>query len=97
MEWEIVPRDEQETIINVDYFEKTITIYTNRKATGKRLYKKIGEPTRTDFHDGYISGVTYVRNLFDKDVVKFFSKSLIIGAFRENNIENDKLVEEGAN
>ena len=97
MKWEIVPRDEQETIINVDYCEKIITIYTSRKATGERLYKKIGEPTKIDYHDGLISGVTYVRNLFDKDVAKFFSKGLIIGAFRDNNTENDKIVEEGGN
>ena len=97
MKWEIVPRDEQETLINVDYYEKIITIYTNRKATGERLYKKIGEPTKTDYHEGLISGVTYVRNLFDKDVAKFFSKSLIIGCFRKNNDEVDKIVEEGTN
>ena len=97
MGWEIVPRDEQETIINVDYCEKKITIYTSRKATGERLLKKIGEPTKIDYHNGLISGVTYVRNLFDKDVAKFFSKGLIIGAFREKNIENDEIVEEGNN
>jgi len=97
MKWEIVPRDEQETLINVDYCEKKITIYTSRKATGERLFKKIGEPTKTDYHNGLISGVTYVRNLFDKDVAKFFSKGLIIGSFRENNSKNDKLVTEDIN
>lgn len=97
MKWEIVPRDEQETLINVDYCEKKITIYTSRKATGERLFKKIGEPTKTDFHNGLISGVTYVRNLFDKDVAKFFSKGLIIGSFREKNVIDNKVVEKGTN
>lgn len=97
MEWEIVPRDEQETVINIDYYQKIITVYTSRKQTGIRLLKKIGEPTKTDFHDGLISGVTYVRNLFDKDVAKFFSKMLLIGGFKKNNNQDDELVEEQEN
>lgn len=83
MEWFNVPRDEQETLINIDYCEKTLTIYTTRKATAKRLLKKVGEPTRYDMHDGLISGATYERSLFDKDIAKFFSKSLLIGGFRQ--------------
>jgi hypothetical protein len=97
MKWEIVPRDEQETLINVDYCEKKIIIYTSRKATGDRLLKKIGEPTKIDYNNGLVSGITYERNLFDKDVAKFFSKGLIIGAFRENNVEDNKIVEERGN
>lgn len=97
MAWEIVPREEQETLINVDYCEKKITVYTSRKATGERLLKKMGEPTKTDYHNGLISGVTYVRSLFDKDVAKFFSKGLIIGSFRETNVKDNKIVEEGTN
>lgn len=83
MKWEVVPRDEQETIINVDYCEKTISIYTTRKATADRLLKKVGEPTKTDLHNGSIYAVTYIRSIFDKDVAKFFSKGLIIGTFKE--------------
>lgn len=97
MEWEIVPRDEQETLINVDYFEKTITIYTTRKATADRLIKKIGEPTSIDKTNNLVSGITYKRSLFDKDVAKFFSKGLIIGGFRENKNQNEELVEEEEN
>lgn len=94
LNWEIVPRDEQETLINVNYNDKMITIYTSRKATADRLYKKIGEPTKVDKHNGLISGVTYIRNLFDKDVAKFFSKGLIIGTFREQKVEDEELYKE---
>lgn len=83
MKWEVIPRDEQETIINVDYCEKTISVYTTRKQTAERLQKKIGEPTKIDIHNNFICGVTYIRSLFDKDVAKFFSKGLIIGTFKE--------------
>lgn len=83
MKWEEISRDEQETIINVDYYDKTISFYTCRKSVADRLLRKIGEPTKIDTHNGQICGVTYKRNLFDKDLAKFFSKTLFIGSFKE--------------
>ena len=97
MEWEIVPRDEQETLINIDYCEKTINIYTSRKQVGERLKKKIGEPTDKYISNGKIYAVNYKRNLFDKDVAKFLSKMLLIGAFRDENSVSDKNIEENDN
>lgn len=83
--WEIIPRDEQETVINIDYFEKTLTFYTTRKSVAERIKKKVGEPTSVDKTNGKISGVTYVRNLHDEDIKKFLSISSIIGGFRKQN------------
>lgn len=83
MEWEMVPRDEQETIINIDYCEKTIDVYTSRKQVGERLEKKMGEPTNKYISDGKICAVNYRRNLYDKDVTSFLSKTLLIGNFKE--------------
>lgn len=97
MEWEIVPRDEQETIINIDYCKKTIDIYTSRKQVGERLKKKIGKPTDKYISNNKIFAVNYKRNLFDKDVAKFLSKTLLIGAFRDENSVNGKNIEEGDN
>ena len=97
MEWEIVPRDEQETLINIDYCEKTINVYTSRKQVGERLKKKIGEPTDKYVSNGKIYAVNYKRNLFDKDVAKFLSKMLLIGAFRDDNCSNDEIFEEEDN
>ena len=97
MEWEIVPRDEQETIINVDYCEKTINVYTSRKQVGERLKKKIGEPTDKYISNGKIYAVNYKRNLFDKDVAKFLSKMLLIGAFRDENSTDNKSIDEDDN
>ena len=82
MKWEGTPLDEQETIINVDYYERKITVYTSRKSVGIRLQRKLGDPTKVYEYEGKISAVEYTRNLFDKDVAKFFSKMLIIGSFR---------------
>ena len=87
MNWEIVPRDEQETFLTIDYYEKTIEVYTSRKSVADRLLKKVGEPTQKYECDGRIYAVCYKRNLFDKDVSKFFSKMLLIGAFRDTEGE----------
>ena len=97
MKWEIVPRDEQETIINIDYCEKTINVYTSRKQVGERLKQKIGEPTDKYISNNKIYAVNYKRNLFDKDVAKFLSKMLLIGAFRDENSVSDKNIEEDNN
>ena len=97
MEWEIIPRDEQETLINIDYCEKTINVYTSRKQVGERLKKKIGEPTDKYVSNGKIYAVNYKRNLFDKDVAKFLSKMLLIGAFRDENSTDNKSIEEDDN
>ena len=97
MEWEIIPRDEQETIINIDYCEKTINVYTSRKQVWERLKKKIGEPTDKYVSNGKIYAVNYKRNLFDKDVAKFLSKMLLIGAFRDENSTDNKSIEEDDN
>ena len=97
MEWEIVPRDEQETIINIDYYEKTINVYTSRKQVGERLKKKIGEPTDKYISNNKIYAVNYKRNLFDKDVAKFLSKMLLIGSFRDENSTDNKSIDEDDN
>ncbi len=94
MEWEMVSRDEQETIINIDYCGKTISVYTSRKQVADRLKKKIGEPTKLYTNGNKIYAVDYKRNLFDKDVSKFFSKMLMIGSFRDDNIAQDEILEE---
>lgn len=97
MEWEIIPRDEQETMIHIDYCEKVIGVYTSRKQVAERLKRKIGEPTNKFVHDNRIYAVDYKRNLYDKDVAKFLSKMLLIGSFRDDNgvsSENTEEIEE---
>ena len=91
--WEQIPRDEQETIINVDYYEKKMTFYTTRKAVAQRLKKKVGEPTSIDKMNGRISGVTYVRGLHEDDVKQFFSISSVIGSFRKLH-DNEEIEDE---
>lgn len=92
MEWEYVPREEQETVINIDYFEKQITVYTSRKSVADRLIKKIGKPTKIYTNCGKVYAIDYKKSLFDKDIAKFFSKGLLVGTFRES--ENLEIIED---
>lgn len=92
--WEIIDRDEQETVINIDYYEKTLSLYTSRKSVAQRLKKKVGEPTKVDMTNGKISGVTYVRNLHDDDIKQFLSISSLVGGFRKNNNQNEECIAE---
>ena len=83
--WDLVPRDEQETVINIDYYEKTITVYTSRKSVAERLKRKVGDPDYADKIENRIVGVTYKMPLHDKRVKQFLSIGNIIGGFRNNN------------
>ena len=87
MMWEIIPREEQGTFVNIDYSEKKMIFYTSRKSVAKRIEKKVGKPTKIDYINGKIAGVTYVRNLYDSDVKSFLTKGIIIGDFRKQNGE----------
>ena len=97
MEWGIVPLDEQETIINIDYYDKTISIYSSRKSVGKRLEKKLGEPDKVTTLNGKVVAVNYNKKLTDKDIRPILSMSTIIGGFRNSNdldLTEDEEIEE---
>lgn len=93
MEWDNIPREEQETVINIDYFEKEITVYTSRKSVADRLIKKIGEPSKVYTSFGKVYAIDYKRSLFDKDIAKFFSKGLLVGAFKETDKKENEETE----
>lgn len=48
--------EEQETIINIDYSECVVIIYTSQKSVYQRLVKKLGQPKHTYFTKAKISG-----------------------------------------
>ena len=80
--WYAVPREEQETTINIDYEERTLTLYTCRKSVADKLKRKVGEPTKVYYTENKISGIEYNIKLSDKNLKTFFSVSLIVGGFR---------------
>lgn len=64
--WNTIPREEQETIINLDYLDKKISLYTTRYAVANKLKNKIGEPTKINYSNSKIDSVEYEMSMNDK-------------------------------
>lgn len=64
--WNTIPREEQETIINLDYLDKKISLYTTRYAVANKLKNKIGEPTKINYSNNKIDSVEYEMSMNDK-------------------------------
>ena len=92
--WYKVPREEQETIFNIDYCAKELMVYTTRKTVATKLAKKVGEPTEVYKTNGKISAVEYRVKLTDKNIRAFFSVSNIVGGFRKDTTNNTEDIEE---
>lgn len=72
--------EEQESIINVDYFERKIKIYSSQNEVLKRLEKKLGEPQRTFTTKGLISGAEWIISFSDRrSITSALSRPLLIG------------------
>ena len=93
MEWEVIPRDEQETIIEIDYRDKKIDVYTTRKSVANRLKSKFGEPDSVSTNNGKIYAISYRRNLYDKGIRGFLSVGTLVGGFRQNNNQDEEFIE----
>ena len=81
MEWENVNFDEQETTINIDYFERKLYFYTTRQSVARRLIRKVGEPDRIETIDGKVCAVSYTRELSNPKINCFLSKTINVGGF----------------
>lgn len=76
--WRVMSRDEQETIIRVDYRDCEVILYTTREAVARRFEILLGTPDKTfRVKDEGICGVEW-RKPFE-DCGAFFHKSKIIG------------------
>lgn len=80
--WYSIPIDEQETIINFDYFDHKIILYTTNKATSNRLQKKIGEPDEITKTNGLISGTTWNLKFEQRETIK---KAISLGSLLTMN------------
>ena len=75
--WISIPTDEKETIINLDYAEKCLKVYTCNQATSKRLTKKIGEPNEIDYQMNSVCGTTWKIEFKDRETIR---KALSLGS-----------------
>lgn len=76
--WQKIDRNEQESIMILDYEQKEISFYTSREAVYKRILKILGNPTKTFYTKSLITGVNWTLSFDDKKATKLFSKKLLI-------------------
>lgn len=75
--------EEQETIINIDYFERTLNIYSSRKSVIQRLYSKLGEPYQSDYINNTLTGANWKIKFEEKKKITIaLSKPLLIGQMK---------------
>lgn len=68
--WNYIPIEEKETIINFNYSEECLIIYTTNQSTGKKLTKKIGQPSRIDYKEGMIQSEEWKIPFKERDNMK---------------------------
>lgn len=75
--------EEQETIINIDYFARKLQIYSSRKSVIQRLYKKLGEPNKSDYIKKSLTGASWNIDFEDKKKITIaLSKPLLIAQMK---------------
>lgn len=74
---------EQETLININYYERVVFVYTCRKSVADRLRRKLGQPTKIYCTNSKISGVRYDIGFENKKAItSILSRPLLIGNMR---------------
>lgn len=72
--------EEQETIININYAESKVHIYTCQKSVHERLLKKIGNPTKIYYTNKKISGAKWEIPFEEKRcITQILSRPTLIG------------------
>lgn len=72
--------EEQETIVNIDYYNSKLHIYTSRKITFERLKEKLGKPNKEYLVKNKITGGKWEIPFSDKrKITSVLSRPLLIG------------------
>lgn len=79
MKFYSTPKDEQETIINIDPFNKMVTLYSTKEHTYKKLKKYLGEPNHFEYMNGLPCSFEYKLSFDDDNLKKIFSITTLIG------------------
>ncbi|WP_294363543.1 hypothetical protein [uncultured Clostridium sp.] len=71
---QVIEPECQETFININYFDKTVKIFTTRATVMKRLLRKGYKPSKVETMQGEICSMTFE---FDsKDIGNFLRQSI---------------------
>lgn len=62
--------EEQETIINIDYYAKSVFVYSCKTSVCKRLLKSLGEPNHFETYKGDVCGMKWSIPFNDKNKIK---------------------------
>ena len=68
--WSAIITEEKESILNFDDFAEILHSYTRNQATGNKIKKKIGEPTKTDYIKGQIFSMTWDIPFSDRERIR---------------------------
>lgn len=72
--------EEQETVINIDYFTSKFSVYTSRKSIYNRLLNKLGNPSKTYYTEKKISGANWIIPFSDrKKISTILSRPTLVG------------------
>lgn len=75
--------EEQETVINIDYFERVLSIYSSRKSVIQRLWDKLGEPNKLNYIQKALTGAIWEIKFEDKKRINIaLSRPLLIGQIK---------------
>lgn len=75
--------EEQETIVNIDYYNSKMYIYTSRKITFERLKDKLGKPSKEYLVNKKISGGRWEIGFNEKrKITSVLSRPLLIGSVK---------------
>ena len=95
MKWTSIPTDEKETILNFDHFDNKLNLYTTNQATGNRIKKKIGEPSKITYIEGKVSSVEWTIPFQDREKLrKIFSINLFVSSYLSKSGESIEETEE---
>ena len=72
--------EEQETIINIDYFKSELYLYTSRRMVYTRIFNKLGEPNKKYYTNKQLSGAVWNIPFTDKKrITSILSRPILIG------------------
>ena len=75
--------EEQETIINLDYYSRTLHIYSSKKSVIQRLSIKLGEANKTDYIKNAITSAKWEIPFSDKKRINIaLSRPILIGQMK---------------
>lgn len=79
MKFYSTPKDEQETMLNIDYYDKTVMLSSTKEHIFKRLVKDLGQPSNIQYCDGLPCSFEYKLSFDDDNLKKLFSITTLIG------------------